>query len=378
MRLGIVGAGRMARAIAHYLLRIDEVESLVVVDRSEDALEGLAAFCNSKRLETVRADASDTGALAAAFDGLDGFLSAASYRYNLALTRLAAGLGAHMVDLGGNVEMVRRQMELDSEVADSGVTVIPDCGLAPGLATLMAADLAARLGDLEYLRIRVGGLPLRPEPPLDYALFFSAEGLINEYKEPAEVLRDGHLEVLDSLTELEHVAVEPEFPELEAFITSGGTSTLPLSLRGKVRNLDYKTIRYPGHCEKIRLLFDLGLAGETPLKVDGGAIVPRRVLEALLEQALPRTQEDVVIVRVSALASNGNRASYELVEKFDPHTGLTAMQRTTGFPAAAALVAACRGEVKRPGVLAQEVAFEPSRLLESVRTTGIEFALKEG
>ncbi len=203
------------------------------------------------------------------------------------------------------------------------------------MVSILAMHGAQRFNELEEIHIRVGGLPQSPKPPLNYQLVFSVEGLINEYVEKARVIRGGKIAEVESMTELEGLEFD-SFPPLEAFQTSGGTSTLPDSFLGKVRELDYKTIRYAGHCGKFKTMIDLGLCSSDEITVDGQPVRPRKVLGELLQVNLPADQPDYVLVR---LEFNGTRSGepsmvrYDIVDKFDPATGLSAMMRTTAFPA---------------------------------------------
>src|SRR5205823_5133437 len=214
-------------------------------------------------------------------------------------------------DLGGNKAVVAAELALDAEARERGVNVIPDCGLAPGMVAVLVAHAAARFTTLDEIHIRVGGLPQRPKPPLDYQLVFSVEGLINEYVERARVIRDGRIAEVESMTEVESLEFPPPFGTMEAFQTSGGTSTLPETFLGRVRERDYKTIRYPGHCAKFKTMIDLGLCSSEKVKVDGLSIAPRRLLGDLLVKNLPADEPDVVLVRVEFVGA-GRRLRYDI------------------------------------------------------------------
>src|SRR5207245_3300015 len=221
--------------------------------------------------------------------------------------------------------------------------IIAHCGLAPGMVAMLVAHAAARLEKLEESHIRVGVLPQNPKPPLDYQLVFSVEGLINEYIEPARIVRNGLIATVESMTELEEIEFPAPFGKLEAFRTSGGTSTLPDTFLGRVRELDYKTIRYPGHCEKFKTMIDLGLC-------EGEA---RKLFADLLVRHLPADEPDVVLVRVE-VSGGGRTLRYDIIDRYDGSTGLSAMMRTTAFPAAIVALMMARGEVTPKGALPQE------------------------
>jgi lysine 6-dehydrogenase len=308
---------------------------------------------------------------------MDVALSAVVYHLNVALARAAIASGCHFLDLGGNNDVVDATLELDAEARAAGVTVIPDCGLAPGMANILAARAVAAFDQADSVRIRVGGLPQNPMPPLDYQLTFSVHGLINEYAEPCRTLRDG-LEVIEApLTGIEELDFPP-VGRLEAFHTSGGVSTLTRTLRGRVRNLDYKTIRYPGHGAKMRFLLDLGMAGETPVPLGAVAIAPREMLAAMLARVLPHDGPDLIIVRIEAEGRRrGNPARYrlDLLDRGDEREGLTAMMKATAFPAAIIALMLARGDITQRGAVPQETCVPHERFVEELRSRG--FDLRE-
>ena len=177
--------------------------------------------------------------------------------------------------------------------------MIPDCGLAPGMVNILAAEGIRRVGQAESVKIYVGGLPQQPEPPLNYQIVYSLEGALDYYTTPSWVLRDGKPARVDALSELESLAFPPPVGTLEAFHTGGGISTLPLAYEGQVRTMEYKTLRYPGHIAIMRPIRELGLLDLTPIKVKGKEIVPRDVFIAAVSPKLHKPQgRDLVALRV--------------------------------------------------------------------------------
>ncbi|MDO9693643.1 MAG: saccharopine dehydrogenase C-terminal domain-containing protein [Candidatus Latescibacteria bacterium] len=382
MRHLLLGAGLQGRAIAWDLLRHAEgVTDLTVVDQDREALVALAGWLDDPRLRTVAGDVTDAVLLAPLLDEAQVCTSAVNYWFNAELTAQAIAHRAHFVDLGGNNDVVADQFARDPQARAAGVTVVPDCGLAPGLAGLLGHHLAVCLDTCDALRLRVGGLPLHPRPPLDYMIVFSVQGLINEYIEPCLVLRDGEERTVPGLSELESLDFPPPFGRLEAFQTSGGASTLTRTLRGRVRDLDYKTIRYPGHRDRILPLHELGLTSSEPLRPAGasGEVRPRDVLATCLERACPKTGPDVVLLRIEADGSAGGRRvrrSLTIVDHEDTATGLTAMMRMTGFPAAITAALLAEGETPA-GARPQELAVPAERVLAELARRGIHAPLVE-
>lgn len=379
MRFLVLGAGAMGRAVAYDLARTDGVDQVTLADSDAKRARQAKAFASSKLVRTANLDVTDTDAVVGAMEGQDVAVSCVPYRFNFELSKAAIEAGVHMCDLGGNNDVVRKQLCLDAKARRAEVTIIPDCGLAPGMATVLAADALKRMDRVTEVHIRVGGLPVEPTGPLDYMILFNPVGLVNEYKELPVVIRQGKVQRAAPLDELEEIEFPEPFGKLEAFNTSGGTSTLPQTLLGKVQELDYKTIRYPGHRDKVKCMMDLGLFDEEPLMMAGREVVPREVTEALLGERLPREGDDVVLLRVRVEGEVEGRErtlTYTLIDHCDPEVGLTAMQRTTAFPASIVARMLASGEIDQRGVVPQELVVPTRRFLEELENRGINVDIK--
>jgi len=374
MRIILIGAGMMGQAIAHYIASHDDVDQIVVADRELSRAEMIAERLRDTRVVPLRLDVSAPHAVREAMDGFDVAISAVPYFFNLNLAQAALERGVSFCDLGGNNRIVAGELALDAEARETGVTIIPDCGLAPGLVNILAAAAVEDLDDVESVSIRVGGLPQHPRPPLGYQIVFSPHGLINEYMEPATVLRDGKIVTVPSLTECEEISFPPPYDKLEAFHTSGGSSTLPQTMHGRVRNLEYKTIRYRGHLEKVKAMADLGFFGNDPQEVDGTDVVPRALSVHLLREHLSFDEPDVVLLRVSArgtIAGETREICYEMIDNYDTASGLSAMMRTTGFPIAQIAFMLANGEITAHGALPQETCVPTQPFLSGLLAHGL-------
>ncbi|MFX1330841.1 MAG: saccharopine dehydrogenase family protein [Promethearchaeota archaeon] len=374
MKVLILGSGLMGRGAAYYLAHTESVEQFIVADINEKAAEGLSKEFGDKSV-AEKADARNKKDLESLFTRVDTVVSAISYTLNELHTEIAIETGTNMVDLGGNIFVHEKQFAMRDAAKDAGITVIPDMGLAPGMTNILARAGIDQLSTIDSVRLRVGGLQQDPRPPLNYSLIFSVEGLINEYVEPCRVLRDGKIVMEDPLVGVEELEFPEPFGKLEAFNTSGGTSTLPLTYEGKIANLDYKTIRYPGHGHKMWCIYRLGLMDSSEIEIDGVNVAPRRVLERLLEENLPPTGKDVTLVRCTIEGWEGKEPrtiQYQLIDYFDDLTKLTSMMRTTSFPAAAVAVMCADGTITERGVLAPEVAIPPQVFIEEMRNRGID------
>jgi len=374
MKIGILGSGQMGRGAAFDLARQDAVEQLLLADINLKCAESLAKETGSKA-KAVKVDARNREQLEGFFGGVDAVISAVSYTVNVLHTEVAIETGTHMCDLGGGWTIVQKQIEMNNQARDAGITVVPDCGLAPGMVSVLARHGIEYLDRVESVKIRVGGLQQEPRPPLNYSLIFSVEGLINEYVEPCVALRDGKVVLEDPLVGFEEIYFPEPFGKLEAFNTSGGTSTLPYTYQGKVGNMDYKTIRYPGHGHKVWCLMKLGLMSSDPIDVEGKKVRPRKMLETLLEKNLPPAGKDVTLIRIMVEGWKGTESrniEYEIIDYFDETTGLTSMMRTTSFPAAVTAMMMADGRISERGVLTPERCIPPELFMKELRSRGID------
>jgi lysine 6-dehydrogenase len=296
-------------------------------------------------------DVQDGAAVRDVMRGADVALCALPYYYNLEISRAALELGIHCADLGGNTEIVFQQKKLDLEARAKGVSVVPDCGLAPGMVNILAAEGIRRVADAETVKIFVGGLPQHPEPPLNYQVVYSLEGARDYYTTPAWVLRDGKPTRVDPLSEPEQVSFPPPVGALEAFHTAGGISTLPWTYEGRVRSMEYKTLRYPGHVALMRAIRDLGLLELTPINVKGRDVVPRDVFIAAVSPKLSKPdRRDLVALRVEVRGRSGTVVAWQMLDYFDEVRGVSAMRRATGYSLAITGLMQADGRINTPGV----------------------------
>lgn len=374
MKILVIGAGRMGHgAVFDLAHNSPEVEVVTVADADFAKAGQVAKLVNSPKVSVVELDVSDNKKTVSIMREYDVAISCVNYWYNLELSRAAIETHTNFCDLGGNNYIVDEQLALDAEAKNAGINIIPDCGLAPGMVSVLAMHGANRFSEIEEIHIRVGGLPQNPQPPLNYQLVFSVEGLMNEYIETARVIRGGEIKEIESMTELESLQFD-NFPELEAFQTSGGTSTLPDTFLGKIKELDYKTIRYSGHCDKFKTMIDLGLCSSEEIIADYAKVTPRKVLGELLMRNLPADEPDYVLIRlefVGKIESESRHLRYDIVDKFDEITGLSAMMRTTAFPASIIAQMIAKGDVKMRGATPQELAIDAEKFVAELARRNI-------
>ena len=373
MKILVLGAGRMGHGAVYDLVHNSgDVDGVTVADFDVRKAEAVAQAVGGK-VEARQIDVSDNAAVVKLFTGHNSVISCVNYWYNASLSGAAIETKTNFCDLGGNNYVVDEQLALDKEAKAARINIIPDCGLAPGMVSILAMHGANRFDSVDEIHIRVGGLPQDPKPPLNYQLVFSVEGLINEYVEKARVIRGGKITEVESMTEVERLEFAG-FPPLEAFQTSGGTSTLPDTFLGKVRELDYKTIRYAGHCGRFKTMIDLGLCSSGPVEVDGVSVKPRRLLGELLQAHLPADEPDYVLVRLDLKGTrNGQEEAlrYDIVDKFDATTQLSSMMRTTAFPASIIAQMMARGDVLLRGATPQEKAIDPEAFVSELERRNI-------
>lgn len=373
----------MGRAIALDLLRNPNVERVTIADAESRPLKETEAFINSPndlRLSFRKLDVTDKEKVKALMSDHDTVISAVTYKYNYDLAVLAVVCGCNFCDLGGNNTIVQKELALHDRAKKKNITIIPDCGLAPGMVSVLVADGVSRMDAVDRVRIRVGGLPREPMPPMNYMLVFSVHGLINEYVEPCYKLEDGEIVETQPMVDVEDIDFPQPFGRLEAFNTSGGTSTLPQTYRRRVRQLDYKTIRYPGHCAQFKLLMDLGLTDPKPVAVGDVKVVPRDLLAGRLEEKLTMPGKDCVLVRVTVDGKKDGfpkEVVYEIIDYGEESSSVTAMMRMTGYPISVIAQMLSAGRISQKGAVPQELAVPTQEFIQELLRRNINIRITE-
>lgn len=376
---GIIGAGRQGVAAAYDLALRGEAASITFADQDErtarQASELLSSLVDGVKSGFVRLDATDPAAVREFMADLDGVLGAASWRLNVGLTDAAVDARTHLADLGGNSEVVWEQFERSDAAREAGIAIVPDCGQVPGTGANLLALVASRFDAADTVVLYDGGIPLHPEDPWKYKLTFNMDGLTNEYWGHAHYLIDGEPVDVEVFDPAEYETLEFErFGTLEAFPTSGGLTTVSRTLRGKVRTLKNKTLRYPGHVAQFKAFRDAGFFDETPVEVDGVEVIPRHVFHALIEPKIraPEGFRDVIVNRVVGTGErHGRRERVTLDVIVDKPEDLpfTAMQVATGWHAAIILHRMVRG-MCGTGAVEVENAIDGDLLLDEFRQRG--------
>jgi lysine 6-dehydrogenase len=375
----ILGAGRQGTAAAYDLARFSDAGRIVLADVDINiairAAQRINQLIGRSVAEALVLDVSDRQALIEILGPFDAAMSAVPYYYNLEITRAAISAGTHLCDLGGHTDVVLTQLALNEEARKAGVCVVPDCGMGPGMNNSMATYAMGFLDEPQEVVIYDAGLPETALPPWKYQLTFHINGLTNEMDGQAVYLRNGKIVRLDTLSESEYIDFQP-LGQLEADITSGGTSTAPWIYEGKLKRYEVKTLRYPGHFEWLRAFKALGLFSEHPIPVNGNEIVPRQVFHALLEPKITAPViRDVAVIRAVAKGYKSGRpavVTVDIIDYYSEETGFTAMERLTGWHCAIMMGFLVHGQVS-PGVIPAELAVPGNRFMDEVRRRAIKF-----
>lgn len=371
----VLGAGLQGSACAYDLLQNDEVTEVRLADLHLAHLTDFLGPYSGKRLIPTLVDVRDHDAIGALMREADAVMSAIPYYFNLDLAKQAVAAGVHFCDLGGNTEIVFEQQKLNDEAAAKGITIIPDCGLAPGMVNILSEFGIRQLDSVDEVKIYVGGLPQNPEPPLNYQIVYSLEGVLDYYTTLSWIIRDGIRTQVKALSEREPVQFPEPVGELEAFHTAGGLSTMAFRYEGKIPSMEYKTLRYPGHAAIMEAIRELGFLDQEPIEVKGGRVAPRDVAVATMGPRLTKPGgRDLVALRITVRGKkNGQPKSlgWELVDMYDEQHGISAMMRTTGYSLSITGQMQARGEIELKGVHTPDECVPAERYISELAKRGI-------
>jgi lysine 6-dehydrogenase len=375
MKMLVLGAGLQGCACAYDLLQQSDVEEVRLADLHTDHLPEFLRGYQQPRLIPTPLDVRDRDAVRALMREADAVMCALPYYFNLEMTRHAVECDAHFSDLGGNTEIVFQQKELGEEARDRKLSVIPDCGLAPGMVNILAEYGITQLDSVESVKIFVGGLPQDPEPPLNYQIVYSLEGVLDYYTTLSWVIRDGCRTQVKALSERERVRFPDPVGELEAFHTAGGLSTMAFRYEGRIPEMEYKTLRYPGHAEIVQAIRDLGFLDLEPVDVKGVRVVPRDLAITVMTPRLRRPDAtDLVALRVVVRGRKGGAArtvGWELLDYYDEERKISAMMRATGFSLAITGLMQARGAITKLGVHTPDEAVPAEPYIAALSQRGV-------
>lgn len=356
-----MGAGSVGKAIAYDLYERVTGSDLILIDKCRECLQDASKFIGKSEMRHAEIEGEDD--IYRVIKDVDVAVNALPGRFGKASWLAAIRAGVDLVDVSYAPE---DPTQYNVQAADAGVTIVPDTGVAPGLSNIMAGRAYAQLDDVKELKIYVGGIPERPIPPLGYLVTWSPEDLIEEYIRPARVINSGRVMEKPAISELEKIFI-PGVGELEAFLTDG-LRTLLKTLKD-VEVMEEKTLRWPGHAEKIELLKVLGYLDRDPLDLNGSNISPAQVTVKLWRERLSGDSRDMVVLRVLAIGRvslDNVEIEYRMVDRYDETTGFSAVARTTGFTATGVLKLITEGSIPGPGVVPPEVIGMDESLFSSL------------
>jgi lysine 6-dehydrogenase len=381
MKVLVLGGGAQGSAAAFDLVQHPDVERVVIADRVVDTPAPFLTTFLGERLELRALDATDPASVRGAMRDMDAVLCALPYSFNFTMSQLAVEMGAHYCDLGGNTEIVERQRGLDERARAAGVSVVPDCGLAPGMVNILAQGGIDALDRVSSVRMFVGGLPQSPKPPLNYQIVYSMHGVLDYYTTPSVVLENGELATREALSDVEEVCFPDPVGKLEAFHTAGGASTMPFRYRGRIPTLEYKTLRYPGHAQLMRAMRELGLFEQSPIEVGGRAVSPRDFfIETVSPKLRAENSPDLVALRVEVAGEKGGARKtvrFDVLDRYDAAHGITAMMRTTGYSLAATARMQVDGRIAQTGVCTPDEVVPLDPYVSELKERGIEITRTE-
>jgi lysine 6-dehydrogenase len=379
---GVLGAGRQGTSAAYDMARYGKARKVRLGDVdlkiAKEAADRVNRLCGREIVEAASVDVTRAAEVESFLKGIDAFLSAVPFYYNLEIAKAAIRAHANMCDLGGNTDLVKNQLLPDNEAASAGISIVPDCGECPGLCVTMTCYAMSLLDAPQEVYIYDGGLPVNPKPPFNYLLTFHFDGLANEYSGNAIFLRGGEIVEVPCFEELEYVEI-PQIGRLEAFTSAGGTSTCPWTFKGKLKVLENKILRYPGNLAQLKTMNELGLFSDKEVEVNGTKVIPRRILQTLLEPRIKLPGEkDVAVLHVRCVGEKDKRPAevvLDIVDYYDERTGFTAMERTTGWHASIVAIMMARGETPR-GAKPLEIAVSGSSFVQEMKKRGINLSEK--
>jgi lysine 6-dehydrogenase len=364
MKVLVLGCGFIGSVIAADLAERMPSAEIFIADKNLSRAFETAKATGRTAVRGMKLDAQNHNELVKALRDCDVIVGAMPGDIGHRSVKAAVEAEVDMVDVS---YMPENPLDLNGDAEKAGITIVPDCGVAPGISNVLIGHSISQLDMVEGVYVMVGGLPERPIPPLAYTITWSSEGLIDEYTRTAKIVKKGKLADVEALTGLETV----EFPgvgKLEAFYTDG-LRTLVQTVKG-VENMWEKTLRYPGHAAKIRLLKALGFFDDKPLKVDGESVSPRRFTARLLEATLRRPDiPDILALKVEVQgqrAQERKRFIYYLLDRSDQTRRVSAMARTTAYPASILAQIIARGDIKARGVIPLEKLCTDEKLYERI------------
>lgn len=375
MKVAVLGSGLMGKEVVRDLIKSRAVTDVGLADINVLRAEQVYDQFKSNKLKIFQVDAGNHHELVYFMGKYDVVVNALFYSYNELVARAAIEVGVSAVDLGGHIGQITDRILKLKELAQAAqVTIIPDLGVAPGMINILAGYGTGKLDTTKSIKMYVGGIPVKPDPPLEYNHVFSMAGVFDHYTDPSVIIRNGLKQEVPSLSEIEPIYFD-RFGPLEAFHTSGGTSTLSYSYPF-LNELEYKTIRYPGHAEKFKLLVDLNLTrNDIEINMDGNKVKPREVFLKVLDPIVDlKNKADVVLLRVIVSGEKAGKETsnlYEMITYKDEKNEITAMARATATTISVVAQMIGGGLISKKGIYPPEQIVPGKEYINEMRKRGI-------
>ncbi len=379
MIISVVGAGAIGSAVARDLALREGVTEVRVCDARSRALQSLGELVSSSKLRPFQVEGRDATVLAPIIEGSSCVVGAADPTLNLSLARLCLNIGSHFCDPGGFDTVTESILELGDAARDKGLWLIPNCGLAPGLANVLCMLGIEHFDTVEHAHIRVGDITLNPEPPFDFRVSTSPQKMVEDYTNTSFAIRDGALVEVEPLADVEHIFFEEPYGLLEAFNTAVSGGTMIRTFADRVRNLDVKTIKRPGHADQWRFLVSLGFAERRSIDLRTH-LTYRDVLLRRLRSLLGDDQPDVVLLRVLVCgerAGERKTIAYELIQSSAEDDGIGAVRAATSIPTAIVAETLGAGEIAGGGSGVPEVVLDKEQFVQRLAQRGMVVKARE-
>jgi lysine 6-dehydrogenase len=355
----VLGAGKMGIVLAKDLLESDAQNQVTLVDIDPEQLKHASEIIRSDRLSPIPGNVEDEEFTEKIFKGKDVALCALLHTHSIPMLKAAVRLGIPFVDLVGEWPLER--MGYDEEAKTKGICLISGLGVSPGLTNICVGRGVHLLDEADRALIYVGGNPVNPKPPLKYRIVYAVESLLDFYARKVPIVKGGEVREVEPLSGIESISFPAFYSEMECFYTDGLNSLL-YTMKGKIQDeLAEKTIRHKGHAKEINILKECGLFSHEPIQIGDQQVIPRKVLEAVLDSGIKLgEEEDVTLLRTVVKGKKSGRSEahvFEMVDRYEREKRTTSMAKTTSFPASVAAQMIVTGKIVQKGSLFPEDIF---------------------
>ncbi len=359
MKVLVIGSGMMGTSVVKDLSEADGVTHITAADRDLGVAQSVTQRWSPARavIQPVQMDLGNARQVVDLMKEHDMVIGTYPERWALRVTEYVLEAGVDLVDVTA-LQQWEQRAQMHEQLVSAGITVIPGCGVAPGLANILMGIGTERVNHAHTAKIMVGGLPQSPRPPLDYAVVFSFETVIDEYTVNPRIIRDGRIHELKPLSELENVTFESPVGEAECFLTDGLNTLLRTMPKRGLQHVEEKTVRYKGHRDTMAMLLNCGFFGEEPVEVEGlegVKVSPRHLTSSILTPLLQAADtRDVTCMRVVVHGDEG--IQFDMMDYYDEDSEISSMARTTGYTCSIVAQMLAAGHIREKGFLPPEEA----------------------